>query len=1069
MRRFRWVIIPILFIVISTMLPLASTEAAQAETGKPGLEELTTGADSIIVGTVAERTSQWNDERTQIYTSVVVSVEESFKGTLSQDSIAITVPGGEVGEIGQWVSHMPSFDRGERAVLFLKKLPKAKHPKAQLPEAQLEVYGGFRGKLAVKQGKVGNLPLAKFKERVSQALQGQALPDGEIDLPSSPATFPFSYAGFKWPGSSPVVSYRINENTADCTGEGAAVQTAAATWTAAPANFSFSYAGATGATSVGYNDVNEIIWTTSLGAGIIAQATIWYSGDTILENDIQFQDNYAWSIGAIAEAYDVETIALHELGHWLCLDDLYEPADSDKVMYGYGSTGQTKRALHADDIAGIQSIYGVAAATPPTVTNTGATDVISTSAKLNGEITNTGGENPNVTIYYGTTDGGTTAGSWDISVSLGTKGAGTFSTDIFNLNSSTTYHYRCYAENSAGTAWAVSTTNFNTLATSAAEKLIGADDTTIDGYCSANRAFYMKFTCEETGDVSEFKIKCGKSGNVKVAVYADNSGAPGARLSYSNSSQAVAAGWNTLSIPQVHLTQGTIYWLAECHDSASLVGYDLTYGVYRQHTGTVYSTWTWPDPATQDHGNTNVVILLSGWGATPAPSAPTVTNAAATNIASTSARLNGEITDTGNEDPNVTIYYGTTDGETTVENWDNHVDLPGTYGQETFYTDISSLDPSTDYYYTCYAENSGDSAWATPSLSFTTLALPAAPTVTNAAATNIASTSARLNGEITATGGEDPNVTIYYGTTDGGTTPDSWDENVNLGTKGAGTFYTDISSLTASTEYHYRCFAENSGGGAWAGSSETFDTLTEPGKLIGADDTTIDGYCSANRAFYMKFTCEETGDVSEFKIKCGKSGNVKVAVYADNSGAPGARLSYSNSSQAVAAGWNTLSIPQVHLTQGTIYWLAECHDSASLVGYDLTYGVYRQHTGTVYSTWTWPDPATQDHGNTNVVILLSGWGADTPPTPPDSPTPVSPGAAITFKWNPSATATKYHLQVNTTSAFDGEDKFNAELGDVTSREVTGLSVGTTYYWHVKAGNAGGWSDWSSPTRSALAN
>ena len=374
MRRFRWVIIPILFIVISTMLPLASTGAAQAETGKPGLEELTTDADSIIVGTVVERTSGWNDEHTRIFTSVVVSVEESLKGEVSQDSITITVPGGEVGEIGQWVSHMPSFDRGERAVLFLKKLSKAKRPKAQLPEAQFEVYGGFRGKLAVKQGKVGNLPLAKFKGRVSQALQGQALPDGEIDLPSSPATFPFSYAGFKWPGSSPVVSYRINQNTLDCTGEGAAVQTAAATWTAAPANFSFSYAGATGATSVGYNGVNEIMWTTSLGAGIIAQATIWYSGDTILENDIQFQDNYAWSIGASAGAYDVETIALHELGHWLCLADLYNPADSAKVMYGYGSTGTTKRALHADDIAGIQSIYGVAAATPPTVTNFRAAD-----------------------------------------------------------------------------------------------------------------------------------------------------------------------------------------------------------------------------------------------------------------------------------------------------------------------------------------------------------------------------------------------------------------------------------------------------------------------------------------------------------------------------------------------------------------------------------------------------------------------------------------------------------------------------------------------------------------------
>ena len=173
-------------------------------------------------------------------------------------------------------------------------------------------------------------------------------------------------------------------------------------------------------------DVNEIMWTTTLGAGIIAQATIWYSGSTILENDIQFQDYYTWSIGASAGAYDVETIALHELGHWLCLADLYNSADSAKVMYGYGYTNTTKRALHADDIAGIQSIYGVAAATAPTVTNsTGASDVTSTSAKLNGEITE-GSPNPSVTIYWGDNDGGTTAGNWDNSVNLGTKGTGTF-------------------------------------------------------------------------------------------------------------------------------------------------------------------------------------------------------------------------------------------------------------------------------------------------------------------------------------------------------------------------------------------------------------------------------------------------------------------------------------------------------------------------------------------------------------------------------------------------------------------------------------------------------------------
>jgi hypothetical protein len=56
----------------------------------------------------------------------------------------------------------------------------------------------------------------------------------------------------------------------------------------------------------------------------------------------------------------------------------------------------------------------------------------------------------------------------------------------------------------------------------------------------------------------------------------------------------------------------------------------------------------------------------------------------------------------------------------------------------------------------------------------------------------LTSTSARLNGELTSTGGENPTVHIYWGDNDGGTTPGSWDNDINLGTKAAGTFYTDV-------------------------------------------------------------------------------------------------------------------------------------------------------------------------------------------------------------------------------------------------------------------------------------
>ncbi len=116
------------------------------------------------------------------------------------------------------------------------------------------------------------------------------------------------------------------------------------------------------------------------------------------------------------------------------------------------------------------------------------------------------------------------------------------------------------------------------------------------------------------------------------------------------------------------------------------------------------------------------------------------------------------------------------------------------------------------------------------------------PTVTNTGATNITSTSARLNGEVTSTGGENPTVHIYWGDNDGGTTTGSWDNDVNLGTKGTGTFYTDISGLdTGTTTYYYRCYATNSGGTAWADSTNSFRYRTTLDRQVGAssDDSRV--------------------------------------------------------------------------------------------------------------------------------------------------------------------------------------------------------------------------------------
>jgi hypothetical protein len=176
----------------------------------------------------------------------------------------------------------------------------------------------------------------------------------------------FGYGQKRWPGTNPVVNYKINENTADCVSEGLAIRAAANSWNAASSKMTFYYAGTHTHTTASYDSVNEIMWGNITTPGVIAVATYWFSGSNLVETDIVFNDpGFVWNTATPVPTgkMDVQTIALHELGHWLNLRDLYGNVgdgvyDNLKAMYGFGGTGLTKRVLHVDDIAGIIWIYG---------------------------------------------------------------------------------------------------------------------------------------------------------------------------------------------------------------------------------------------------------------------------------------------------------------------------------------------------------------------------------------------------------------------------------------------------------------------------------------------------------------------------------------------------------------------------------------------------------------------------------------------------------------------------------------------------------------------------------------
>lgn len=171
----------------------------------------------------------------------------------------------------------------------------------------------------------------------------------------------WAWMGVKWPGTCQCITYYVYENTSDCTGEGFAVRRGAWQWNNAEYHCHLlSYRGSSTRSAPVYDGYNVIRWG-SRPSGILATCWTWYSGSTIVEFDIVFNDAYIWSTATPVPAgqYDVWGIASHELGHGgVGLCDLYGLPDSAKTMYGYSSAADMgKRDLTTFDAWAIQYLY----------------------------------------------------------------------------------------------------------------------------------------------------------------------------------------------------------------------------------------------------------------------------------------------------------------------------------------------------------------------------------------------------------------------------------------------------------------------------------------------------------------------------------------------------------------------------------------------------------------------------------------------------------------------------------------------------------------------------------------
>jgi hypothetical protein len=303
-------------------------------------------ANVIARAQVVQSTSYWNSDHTLIETEHTLAIRYTLLGAPAV-SLRVYTDGGYLPDegLGMRASHTATFAPEEEVFVFLQETT-----------GGFRVVGGDIGKFTVINGEVIDAEsderhalnqwiatiLATTKNQGRTTLLPADWRDREPIASTQPKAIhnPLQIDP-KWPGAAPKVKAKVNLNSSQIGSDSgsaaqflAALQNALRTWSVVPeAEFTIIYDGDTTSTSTGFNSMSEILFMKKGENSQVGQAQIWFtSAGTIVEADVWFNDDYSIdTTGSPAgNELDLESVALHEVGHWLPVGHLSNP---DAVMY----------------------------------------------------------------------------------------------------------------------------------------------------------------------------------------------------------------------------------------------------------------------------------------------------------------------------------------------------------------------------------------------------------------------------------------------------------------------------------------------------------------------------------------------------------------------------------------------------------------------------------------------------------------------------------------------------------------------------------------------------------------